>query len=108
MLPRAAAGSTTAPRPQWHADRAARRPKPARLAVNMTLRTYVQDRLAGLVVAPDGAAVSGPVVPWKGRRHGVLDLCLHLQACEGYLRAFSHGKHVHSSLQAACAGDMPA
>jgi IS30 family transposase len=55
---------------QWHADRAARRPKPARLAVNMTLRTYVQDRLAGLVVAPDGAAVSGPVVPWKGRRHG--------------------------------------
>ena len=55
---------------QWHADRAARRPKRARLAVNMTLRTYVQDRLAGLVVAPDGAAVSGPVVPWKGRRHG--------------------------------------
>jgi IS30 family transposase len=55
---------------QWHADRAARRPKPARLAVNMTLRTYVQDRLAGLVVAPDGAAVAGPVVPWKGRRHG--------------------------------------
>jgi IS30 family transposase len=55
---------------QWHADRAARRPKPARLAVNMTLRTYVQDRLAGLVVAPDGAVVSGPVVPWKGRRHG--------------------------------------
>ena len=55
---------------QWHADRAARRPKPARLAVNMTLRTYVQDRLAGLVVAPDGAALSGPVVPWKGRRHG--------------------------------------
>jgi IS30 family transposase len=55
---------------QWHADRAARRPKPARLAVNMTLRTYVQDRLAGLVVAPDGAAVSGPVVPWKRRRHG--------------------------------------
>ncbi len=55
---------------QWHADRAARRPKLARLAVNMTLRTYVQDRLAGLVVAPDGAAVAGPVVPWKGRRHG--------------------------------------
>ena len=55
---------------QWHADRAARRPKPARLAVNMTLRTYVQDRLAGLVVAPDGAAVCGPAVPWKGRRHG--------------------------------------
>jgi IS30 family transposase len=55
---------------QWHADRAARRPKPARLAVNATLRTYVQDRLAGLIVAPDGATVSGPVVRWKGRRHG--------------------------------------
>jgi len=55
---------------QSHADRAARRPKPARLAVNMALRTYVQDRLAGLIVAPDGSAVSGPVVPWRGRRHG--------------------------------------
>jgi IS30 family transposase len=30
----------------------------------------VQDRLAGMVVAPNGAAVHGPVVPWKGRRHG--------------------------------------
>ena len=55
---------------QWHADRVARRPKPARLAVNMKLRSYVQDRLAGLVVAPDGGAVPGPVVPWKARRHG--------------------------------------
>jgi IS30 family transposase len=55
---------------QWHADRAALRPKPARLAVNTTLRTYVQDRLAGLVVAPDGDTVSGPVVTWRGRRHG--------------------------------------
>src|SRR5919202_1457576 len=55
---------------QWHAERAARRPKPAKLAVNTALRTYVQDRLAGVVVAPSGAAVPGPVVPWKGRRHG--------------------------------------
>lgn len=55
---------------QWHADRAARRPKLARLAVNATLRTYVQDRLAGLVVDPHGAPVAGPEVPWKGRRHG--------------------------------------
>src|SRR6267142_7082157 len=42
---------------QWHADRAARRPKPARLAVNTTLRAYVQDRLSGLIVAPNGTAV---------------------------------------------------
>jgi IS30 family transposase len=55
---------------QWHADRAARRPKPARLAVNAALRTYVQERLAGLVTTPGGRAIPGPVVPWKGRRHG--------------------------------------
>ncbi len=55
---------------QWHAERAARRPKPAKLAVNAVLRSYVQDRLAGVVVAPGGAAVPGPAVPWKGRRHG--------------------------------------
>ncbi len=55
---------------QWHADRAARRPKRAKLAANAALRAYVQDRLAGVVVAPSGAAVPGPLVPWKGRRHG--------------------------------------
>ena len=55
---------------QWHAERAARRPKPARLAVNAVLRTYVQDRLAGVVNAPDGMSVPGPTVSWKGRRHG--------------------------------------
>jgi IS30 family transposase len=55
---------------QWHADRAARRPKPAKLAINAALRTYVQERLAGVVVTPGGAAVPGPAVPWKGRRHG--------------------------------------
>jgi len=55
---------------QWHADRAARRPKPAKLAINAALRAYVQDRLAGVVVTPRGAAVPGPAVSWKGRRHG--------------------------------------
>jgi transposase, IS30 family len=55
---------------QWHAERAARRPKPAKLATNPALRTYVQERLAGAVVAPGGAAVAGPAVAWKGRRHG--------------------------------------
>ena len=55
---------------QWHADRSARRPKPAKLAVNPALRHYVQDRLAGTVVTPDGAAVHGPAMTWKGRRHG--------------------------------------
>ncbi len=68
--------ATTAP---WHADRAARRPKPAKpakpaklakLATHAQLRQYVQDRLAGVIAAPDGALVRGPTVPWKGRRHG--------------------------------------
>lgn len=55
---------------QWHAERSARRPKPAKLATHATLRTYVQERLAGLVVAPNGTAIVGPMVSWKGRRHG--------------------------------------
>ena len=55
---------------QWHADRSARRPKPAKLVVNPTLRDYVQERLAGTVVAPDGAAIHGPAVTWRGRRYG--------------------------------------
>jgi hypothetical protein len=37
---------------QTHADRRARRPKPAKLAVNPRLRAYVQDRLAGAVRRP--------------------------------------------------------
>src|SRR5687768_5224437 len=55
---------------QWHAERAARRPKRAKLAENAALRKYVQDRLAGEVAGPGMAAARGPVVPWKGRRHG--------------------------------------
>src|SRR5512145_1260183 len=55
---------------QWHADRAARRPKPAKLAVNAELRRYVQERLAGMVIAPSGAMVRRPVVAWKGRGPG--------------------------------------
>ena len=55
---------------QWHVERAARRPKAAKLATNAALRAYVQERLAGHVAAPGGAAVPGPAVPWKGRRHG--------------------------------------
>ncbi|WP_247523783.1 IS30 family transposase [Bradyrhizobium sp. 145] len=55
---------------QWHAERSARRPKPTKLALNTTLRTYLEQRLAGVVMTPSGAAVLGPAVPWKGRRHG--------------------------------------
>ena len=55
---------------QWHADRRACRPKPAKLAVNAELRRYVQDRLSGAVERPEGGAVDGPEVTWIGRRHG--------------------------------------
>jgi IS30 family transposase len=55
---------------QWHADRRARRLKPAKLATNEALRRYVQERLAGAVATPDGASVAGPGVRWVGRRHG--------------------------------------
>ena len=55
---------------QWHADRRARRPKPAKLVVNTRLREYVQDRLSGAIERPDGTRMSGPDVRWIGRRHG--------------------------------------
>jgi len=55
---------------QWHADRRARRPKPAKLATNEALRRYVQERLAGTIATSDGAGVTGPAVTWIGRRHG--------------------------------------
>jgi IS30 family transposase len=55
---------------QWHADLRARRPKPAKLAINAELRRYVQDRLSGMVQRPDGRVVAGPEVRWVGRRHG--------------------------------------
>src|SRR4051794_12164604 len=55
---------------QWHADRSARRPTPAKLAINEPLRRYVQDRLAGLIIAPKGGGGGGPVVAGEGRRGG--------------------------------------
>jgi IS30 family transposase len=55
---------------QWHAERAARRPKPAKLAANAALQAYVQERLAGVIAGPSEAEVLGPVTIWKGRRHG--------------------------------------
>jgi IS30 family transposase len=55
---------------QWHADRSARRPKPSKLAMNDSLRNYVQDRLSGVIASADGVKISGPMVRWKGRRSG--------------------------------------
>jgi hypothetical protein len=55
---------------QWHADRRARRPKRTKLATNHALRSYVQDRLAGVLTAADGTPIPGPEVRWIGRRHG--------------------------------------
>lgn len=55
---------------QWKAERAAARPKTAKLAENARLRAYVQDRLAGVVADVRGKPIPGPQVQWKGRRHG--------------------------------------
>lgn len=54
----------------WKAERAAARPKVAKLAQNARLRCYVQDRLSGAVADARGAPILGPQVPWIGRRHG--------------------------------------
>ena len=55
---------------QWHAERSARRPKGTKLAGNAALRSYVEERLAGIVRADCGNPVPRPAVSWKGRRHG--------------------------------------
>ena len=52
---------------QWKAELLARRPKTAKLVENPQLREYVQDRLSGILRAPDGTVISGPTIrPWKG------------------------------------------
>lgn len=53
---------------QWHADRAALRPRPSKLASNPALRAYVEDRLSGQITDPQGIGFAGPVVLWKKRR----------------------------------------
>jgi IS30 family transposase len=52
---------------QWKAERAARRPKPAKLVDNERLRDYVQDRLAGQVHRRDGTVPGPSTAAWKGR-----------------------------------------
>ena len=51
---------------QWKAQTAARRPKPAKLAVNAQLKEYVQTRLSGQLQHPDGSRAAGPPTTWKG------------------------------------------
>ena len=53
---------------QWHADRAARRPRPGKLASNPALRAYVERHLSGQVTNVDGTGFAGPKVIWKKRR----------------------------------------
>ena len=52
---------------QWHAERRARRLRPAKLATNERLRDYVQERLSGAVKTPDGRVVGPPGPKWNGR-----------------------------------------
>jgi IS30 family transposase len=52
---------------QWKAERAAKRPKAAKLVTNPRLHTYVHERLSGQISRPDGAVAAGPPVPrWTG------------------------------------------
>jgi IS30 family transposase len=52
---------------QWKADRAARRPKIAKLVANPRLHEYVQERLSGQISGHGGAVVAGPQPPrWTG------------------------------------------
>jgi len=53
---------------QWHADRAALRPRPGKLATNPALRAYVEERLSGQVTDAQGIGFAGPTVVWKKRR----------------------------------------
>ena len=55
---------------QWHAERASRRPKAAKLALNVDLRRYVEDRLAGRIAHSEGRSIRAPRTTWKKRRHG--------------------------------------
>jgi IS30 family transposase len=53
---------------QWKADRAARRPKTAKLVTNPRLHAYVQERLSGQITTSDGMPIAGPVTgSWTGR-----------------------------------------
>jgi Helix-turn-helix domain len=54
---------------QWHADMRARRPKPAKLAINAELRRYVQDRRSGAV---DETLLAGDFSSrWRSRRRSM-------------------------------------
>ena len=48
------------------AQMAAKRPKPAKRAMNDRLCEYVRERLSGKLKGPDGTAVPGPPTTWKG------------------------------------------
>lgn len=52
---------------QWKAEIAAKRPKQAKLATNPRLREYVQVRLSGQLLRPDGSVLVGPPTAWTGR-----------------------------------------
>jgi IS30 family transposase len=53
---------------QWHAERAARRPRSSKLERGVELRRYIEDRLAGRIARTCGTEMPGPDVPWTKRR----------------------------------------
>ena len=78
---------------QWHAERAARRPKATKLAQNDALRQYVEDRLAGQVLGPNGNII-GSSGKSNGRRRAIcsgLQAVAHRRCCRRTDRLFVHG-----------------
>ena len=53
---------------QWHAERAAQRPRQGKLASNPALRKYIEERLSGQIANAQGVTFAGPDVVWKKRR----------------------------------------
>ena len=101
---------------QWHADRSPRRPKPAKLVAHEVLRRYVQERLAGAIIAPDGVKITGPKGgvsdpgstgggPWHGARNRFPGACRWIFPliirCESVTRRFA--KPFTSKAEARCA-----
>ena len=83
---------------QWHADRSAKRPKPAKLATNEALRRYVQDRLAGRISAPDGTVIEGPRVVWNGRRPSGTAIAIAVDLLAAAIRSSSSSSRIRQSL----------
>ena len=86
---------------QWHAERRARRPKPAKLLGNERLRRYVQERLSGAVCdAPGGCLARAG----RGSRAAISRVGVIAAGCGGGVRRRSpSGSGWISPMMSPCA-----